>query len=92
MKDPQKLEYCNKLLRKLEAIALVKGEAICKSLRVHHPALEKNEKFSYVAWLYNHSHGYSISIGRVDRAVAIQRIALLNHREQEDILITDGQT
>lgn len=90
MKDPQKLEYCNKLLRKLEAIALVKGQAKCESLIVRHPSFTKDQKFTYIAYLYNNSYGRDFDIGQVDRDVAIQRIAMLNHREQENILITDG--
>jgi hypothetical protein len=94
MKDPQKLEHCNKLLRKLEAIALVKGVATCKSVGVKFPSNLKGERFTYIAYMYNYrlDKSSSFHMGDITRDVAIQRIAMLNHREQENILNTDGQT
>jgi hypothetical protein len=94
MKDPQKLKECEAILRKLEAIALVKGVATCKSVGVKFPSNLKGERFTYIAYMYNYRLDKSSSfyMGDITRDVAIQRIAMLNHREQENILNTDGQT
>lgn len=89
MKDPQKLKECEAILKKLEAIALIKGVATCKSVGVKFPSNLKGERFTYIAYMYNYrlegssflDKSSNFHMGDITRDVAIERIAMLNHHE-----------